>query len=135
MKALIAEDDLTSRLLLSELLAPYGTCHTVVNGKEAVQAFLMARASEKPYDLICLDIMMPEMDGQDALKNIREIEDTIGSKAGKNAKVIMVTALDDMANVFQAYKQFCDDYLVKPINKEDLIRCLSSLGLVTSDHN
>ena len=132
MKALIAEDDLTSRLLLSELLEPFGTCHAVVNGKEAIQAFIMACESGTPYDLICLDIMMPEMDGQAALKVIREIEGSAGIEIGDGAKIIMVTALSDMTNVFQAYKQFCDDYLAKPIQKDSLLNCLKSLGLLTA---
>jgi two-component system chemotaxis response regulator CheY len=135
MKSLVAEDDLTSRLLLSELLAPYGVCHTVVNGKEAVQAFLMGFASGEPYDLICLDIMMPEMDGQAALKKIREIEKSSGIEPGDGTRIIMVSALSDMTNVFQAYKQFCDDYLAKPIQKASLVSSLESFGLIKNPRN
>lgn len=135
MKSLVAEDDLTSRLLLSELLAPYGICHTVVNGKEAVQAFLMGFASGEPYDLICLDIMMPEMDGQAALKKIREIEKSSGIEPGDGTRIIMVSALSDMTNVFQAYKQFCDDYLAKPIQKASLVSSLESFGLIKNTRN
>jgi two-component system, chemotaxis family, chemotaxis protein CheY len=133
MKTLVAEDDLTSRLLLSELIAPYGVCHTVVNGKEAIEAYMMARSIGTPYDLICLDIMMPEMDGQATLKKIREIEKRDGIEIGDGTKIIMVSALSDMTNVFQAYKQFCDDYLAKPIDKVSLVNSLKSLGLITEN--
>ena len=74
MKALIVEDDFTSRLLLQGLLQPFGVCHVCINGKEAVEAFKIALDQKEPYDLVCLDIMMPEMDGQTALKEIRAIE-------------------------------------------------------------
>ena len=79
MKTLIVEDDFTSRLLLQELLKGYGPAHVAVNGKEAVEAARMAMDAGEPYDLICLDIMMPEMDGHGALKEIRAQEEARGS--------------------------------------------------------
>ena len=74
MKALIVEDDGMSRLLLEHILAPFGECHTAVNGKEALEAFREAQERNTPYSLICLDIMMPEMDGHTTLKAIRELD-------------------------------------------------------------
>ena len=68
MKTLIVEDDFTSRLLLQEILKRYGAVHIAVNGREAVDAVRAAAESDESYDLICLDIMMPEMDGYQALK-------------------------------------------------------------------
>jgi len=78
MKTLIVEDDFTSRLLLQGLLQSYGAVHFAVNGKEAVEAVRLALESDELYDLICLDIMMPEMDGQEALRQIRLMEETKG---------------------------------------------------------
>ena len=63
MKTLIVEDDFTSRLLLQELLRRFGPCHVAVNGVEAVDAVTAALTANAPYDLICLDIMMPVMGG------------------------------------------------------------------------
>ena len=94
MKFLIAEDDFTSSLLLQGLLKPYGTSDIAANGKEAVEAVRAALKARKYYDLICLDIMMPEMDGQTALKEIRDLEVASGILITDCAKVIMTTALD-----------------------------------------
>jgi two-component system chemotaxis response regulator CheY len=63
MRTLIVEDDFTSRLLLQSFLSVYGECHIAVNGREAVAAFRAAQERPQAYDLICMDIMMPEMDG------------------------------------------------------------------------
>lgn len=63
MKILIVEDDYASRRFLNKLLSDYGECDITVNGKEAVDAFMLSCLDEAPYQLICLDIMMPELDG------------------------------------------------------------------------
>ena len=75
MKSLIVEDDFTSRLLLQEYLKVYGIPHIAVNGREAVEAVRLALEARDHYNLICLDIMMPEMDGQQALREIRALEE------------------------------------------------------------
>ena len=67
MKTLIVEDDLTSRILLQELLREYGPSDAVPNGKKAVDSVEESLRRQQPYDLICIDIVMPEMDGQQAL--------------------------------------------------------------------
>lgn len=129
MKALIVEDDFTSRFLLQEILKEFGTSHVAVNGKEAVQAVELAQKSGEQYKLICMDIMMPEMDGQTAVKEIREIEERNGILSTYGAKIIMTTTLNDMKNVFTAYSNLCDGYLTKPIDKKRLIQELQKLGL------
>jgi len=130
MKSLIVEDDFTSRLLLQELLAPYGQCHIAVNGREAVFAYRMALDAGQPYDLICLDIMMPEMDGQTALKEMRAMEELRGIDSTHGAKIIMTTALGDIKNVAAAYQQLCDGYLVKPVDKAKLLGLLGDLKVL-----
>ena len=131
MKTLIVEDDFTSRLLLQASLSPYGECHVAVNGKEAVEAFQTARQEGRRYDLICMDIMMPEMDGQEALRQIRNLEDEAGVLSGEAAKIVMTTALDDIGNVMTAFKGLCDAYLMKPINTAKLLAELKSLQLIS----
>ncbi|MEE4357097.1 MAG: response regulator [Desulfococcaceae bacterium] len=131
MKILIAEDDFISRRILKELLSPYGDCDVVVDGEEAVQAFQMAIEEKKYYDLVCLDIMMPNTDGQEALKQIRETEKNRGIRGSAEVKVIMVTALDDPKTVFQAYyKGGATSYIVKPIERKKVIDEIRALGLI-----
>ena len=130
MKTLIAEDDFTSRLLLQNVLAPYGECHVAVNGREAVRGFRMARQDGSPYDLVCLDILMPEMDGLAVLKEIRAIEEAAGILSSSGAKVIMTTGLADPKNVIEAFRGLCDGYLPKPFDKGKLLAQLESLGVI-----
>jgi two-component system, chemotaxis family, chemotaxis protein CheY len=130
MKALVVEDDFTSRLLLQKILSPYGECHIAVNGKEAIEAFKVAWAEGSRYELICLDIMMPEMDGQEVLKWIRTMEKAEGVTVGSGVKIVMTTALRDKENVFAAFDEQCDGYLVKPIDKAKMIDYLWDFGLL-----
>jgi two-component system, chemotaxis family, chemotaxis protein CheY len=130
MRILIVEDDLTSRLLLRKMFQPYGTCDVAVNGKEAVEAFRMAFEQGDRFVLVCLDIMMPEMDGQEALKAIRGFEQAAGCLPSQAAKIVMTTALRDIENVTKAYRELCDGYLVKPIMREKLVALLKELDLL-----
>ena len=130
MRTLIVEDDFTSRLLLQSLLSHYGECHIAVNGKEAVDAFRASQASGQGYDLICMDIMMPEMDGQAAVKEIRALEEADGTLSTHGVKIIMTTALDDVKNVVQSFQSLCDAYLFKPIDTTKLLGKIRELHLV-----
>jgi two-component system chemotaxis response regulator CheY len=130
MKTLIVEDDFTSRLLLQEFLNPYGPSHIAVNGAEAVEAVTAALDAGEPYDLVCLDIMMPEMDGQTALKLIRGMEEASGIFSTKGAKIIMTTALDSYKNIVDAFHGLCDAYLTKPIDRAKLLDELRKLKLI-----
>ena len=130
MKTLIAEDDFTSRLLLQGFLKNYGHSHVAVNGREATEAVRLALEADEPYDLICLDIMMPEMDGQEALRWIRKLEEAKGILSTKGAKIIMTTALGDLDNLMGAFGNLCDAYLTKPIQKAKMIETLRKLGLI-----
>lgn len=130
MKTLIVEDDFSSRLLLQELLKIYGRTHIAVNGKEAVEAVRMALEAREPYSLICLDIMMPEMDGLEALRQIRNLEENKGILSQNAAKIVMTTALADPKNVIAAFGSLCDAYLTKPIHKAKLLEELRKLKLI-----
>ena len=130
MKTLIVEDELTSRVMLREILKRYGSPHVAMNGKQGVDAVRTALESGDPYDLVCLDIMMPEMDGQEALKQIRQLEQDAGLNAEKRARVIMTTAHADRDNVLAAIQSQCDYFLVKPIDKRALLDELRRLGLI-----
>lgn len=131
MKTLIVEDDFTSRLFLQEILKPYGPSHVAVNGTEAIEAVHIALITGQPYDLICMDIMMPEMDGQQALKRIRAVEEAKGILSSKGAKIIMTTALEDMKSIDAAFSGLADGYLVKPIDKAKLIDYLKQFMLIS----
>ena len=130
MKTLIVEDDFTSRLLLQKLLERYGECHIAVNGKEAMEAVRTSMEYGGTYNLICLDIMMPEMDGQQALRQIRALEEAEGTISSNGAKIVMTTARDDVKTVVAVYRELCDGYLVKPIDQTRLVGLLKELKLI-----
>jgi two-component system chemotaxis response regulator CheY len=130
MKILIVDDDFTCRNLLKEMTKSYGSIHMAVNGKEAVDAVSAAMAAGEPYDLICLDVMMPEMDGQQALAAIRALEVAQGINSSKGAKIVMATALGDAKNAIASFKNLCDAYVVKPIDKVKLLNELRKLKLI-----
>ncbi|CUH95711.1 hypothetical protein P22_1789 [Propionispora sp. 2/2-37] len=129
MRILIAEDDLASRKYLDKLLSPYGECDLTVNGIEAVEAFMMAWDMGTPYDLICLDIMMPKVDGLQALQAIRDLEKQKGVSEENKARVIMITALHDAEYVHHSFDKGCEAYAAKPVNAEKLIEVMRQLGL------
>ncbi len=130
MKTLIVEDDFTSRLVLQTYLARYGECHIAVNGWEAVEAFRSAWEGGQPYDLICMDIMMPEMDGREAVRHVRKIEEARGIPSSAGVKIIMTTAIDDVKEVMACFHELCDAYLVKPINLSELLKQVQAYELV-----
>lgn len=130
MKTLIVEDDFTSRLLLQRILMEHMEVHVAVDGDEAVAAFRTAVESGQPYDLVCLDIMMPKKDGQATLREMREIEAQNGILGLDGAKVMMVTALGDSKNIMESFVSQCESYIVKPLDKNRILKELGKLGLL-----
>ena len=130
MRILLAEDDFASRKFMDKFLSKYGECEITVDGEEAVDAFMMALEDDEPYDLICLDIMMPVMDGYQVLKAIRNIEEERGIAKEDRVKVIMTTALNEERNVKMAFELGCTVYSGKPIDQEKFEQVLKKFGLI-----
>ena len=130
MKILLAEDDYVTRKAMDSFLSKYGECDVTVDGSEAVDAFMLALEEEDPYDLVCLDIMMPVMDGYQALMAIRNLEKERNIPKEKQSKVIMTTALNDEKNVKMAFELGCTIYSGKPIDQKRFEQALKKLGLV-----
>ncbi len=130
MRTLIVEDDFSSRLLLQVYLSKFGECHIAANGREAIDAFQKAREQGWAYDLICLDIMMPEVDGLTALETIRKLELAAGIMSGAGVKIIMTTALKDSEHVIHAFNEMCDAYVTKPVDLRKLLKHIQDLKLV-----
>ena len=134
MKTLIVEDDFTNQCYLQTILSPFGASHIAVNGHKAVEAFCQAAESMQPFDLICMDIMMPLKNGLDALKEIRGREAfwKAGFKATMtdSVKVIMITANAGRANMESAFDAKCDGFLAKPVDRVKLVDLIRAFGLI-----
>ncbi len=129
MRILIAEDDSTSARFIEGLLSRFGECVLAEDGEMALAAYTAALAEGAPFQLICLDIMMPRKNGQEVLQEIRRLEQERGTPPQQAAKVIMTTALGDVRSVMSAYKGGATAYITKPIMAERLFETISSLGI------
>lgn len=130
LRVLVAEDEFTSRVALQGLLASYGEVHVAVNGKEAVDAFRSALGSANGYDLVCMDIRMPEMDGTEAVRQIRDLEEQAGIYSTFGVKIFMVTGIHDLKTVSASFRALCDAYLIKPTDGRQLKEHMQAFGLV-----
>lgn len=102
-----------------------------VNGKRAVRAVERAFKERRPYDLICLDLMMPEMGGREALLKIREVEkENAPHSLSHYAKIIIITALSDPHNRQGSLADGAAVYLTKPFSKDELVKQLKLVGLI-----
>lgn len=130
MRVLIVEDNRMNRELLVEYMKSYADCETAEDGALGVRAFETALAQGKSFDLVCMDIMMPEQNGQIALQNIRKLEKEAGIKPADSVKVIMTTAVQDQNEVMKAFFQGgAVKYILKPIEEKALFEAIQGIGL------
>lgn len=127
MKSLVAEDDATNRKLLQSFLCRFGRCDIALDGKQAVEAVSLALQGRQSYDLVCMDLRMPVMDGLEAIREIRKREEAAG--VAGFIKIIVTTAHTDQQSVTEALLGRCNSYLVKPIDIAKLRAELKNLGL------
>lgn len=128
MRVLVADDDFVNRKFLEKLLTNYGEVVAVDNGMSAVEEAVKAIEEHNVFDLICLDIMMTKLDGYKTLEAIREAEHKLEVSKDNCAKVIMISALDE---VVVDSIQVCDDYdayICKPIVLDKLDALLLEMG-------
>jgi two-component system chemotaxis response regulator CheY len=111
-------------------LKQYGTCQVATDGIEAVVEVSRALQAAEPFDLICLDLNMPNMDGQTALRTIRALEKLHGRGPGDGARIMVVSAVGEQETILSAYRDSCDAYLVKPIDEAKLREELQKLKLI-----
>ncbi len=128
MRTLLVEDDYITSQIMKEMLLRYGSCDVAENGLMAIEMFADAYNDDDPYDVIFLDIMMPEIDGQEVLYQIRDIETAKGIKGLDGVKIIMTTALGDFENIRKAFNNQCEGYLVKPVERKKMEKTLIGLG-------
>ncbi len=129
MKILIIDDELVSRSKMNSLMRCFGICKAVDNGEEAIDLFKEAWRTGRPFDLVTLDINMPDIDGFEVLLALRDFERVLEVEKVRQSIIIMVTAQSDKQNVFTCLKAGCDDYIVKPFNIKLIREKLEKFGI------
>ena len=134
MKALVIDDDKPTRQLLKAMISKIGECETAESGKKAIAAFVQAWQDWRPFDLILLDIRMPEMDGSQVLITIRALEKEKHIPHKLKAKIVMISGVSEKELVMACLRDGCDDFLVKPLETQSLFNKIRNFGLLTTDH-
>lgn len=131
LKILIVDDSMYQRTIIQAALDDYGECTQARDGKEAVDKYIKSLDQGKPFDLVVMDILMPVMDGHDALKKIVELQKERGISEEDMSKAIMLSSLDDPQNMMRAqFETGAQVYVTKPFEEEVLVETLMSLELI-----
>ncbi len=134
MKILIADDDPVIRKQLAMYLKDVGKSDFATDGSEAIVKANNGMVAGKTYDLICLDIRMPAMDGQAALEVIRKLEKKHNVPPERYSKIIMITSVDNAQSVLTAFNNACESYITKPFRKREVLEQLKQIGLIKDEH-
>ncbi|MGE4298821.1 MAG: response regulator [Desulfovibrionaceae bacterium] len=130
MRFLIVEDEVISRTILKGTHSPHGECVVAVDGNAALAAADAALIRGRPFDIITMDIRMPNLAGVESLKKIREMERRRQVAARDAAKVVMATSVADMKTVFPAHHDgSCQAHVLKPHDAHVLLEKLREVGL------
>lgn len=129
MKTLVVDDEFTNRIILQKFLSHHGQVMVCENGSAALDAFRSALDAGDPFQLICLDVMMPVMDGPEALTKIRECERERGMTREMGVKVLFTTGLEGSDSSIESVRDLSDGILTKPVRLNLLMETLVKLGL------
>lgn len=135
LRCLIMEDDELSRELLALQMEPYAECDLACDGREGLNMFVAASEAGNPYQLILLDIVMPEMDGLEAAKAIRSYEEKHGITIDRGVNIVVLSSLSTPQDVIQAYVAAQSAaHLVKPVQPDKLVKTLRKLELISAEN-
>ncbi|WP_065754639.1 ATP-binding protein [Bradyrhizobium paxllaeri] len=130
LSILVAEDNQINALLIRSLLGRLGH-HAMIttNGAEALESWLAAKSAGTPYDLVLMDIQMPQLDGIETTKRIRSLE---AGEPTSRTPILALTANTLVEDRYACFEAGMDGFLIKPLDREKLAEAL--LGLITSRH-
>jgi CheY-like chemotaxis protein len=130
LSVLVAEDNEINALLLRSLLSRLGH-HAVIttNGEAALESWLAAKSAGAPYDLVLMDIQMPQLDGIETTKRIRALE---AGQPGRPTPILALTANTLVEDRYACFEAGMDGFLIKPLDRDKLADALS--GLAASRH-
>jgi two-component system chemotaxis response regulator CheY len=129
MRILLVDDDPDMLALLEHYLAPFGEVVRCPDGACALETFRQALDTGAPFQLVCLDIRMLGMGGQQVLLALRRAEQGAGVGAAQRARIVMTTGIAERAHVLRALAAGCDGYLLKPFSRDDLLTRIAAMGI------
>jgi len=131
-KILIVDDSISVRESFLDILSPLATCEVATNGQEAINLIKLTQGIGKDFDIVIMDIIMPEKDGLTAVKEIRDYESLMGWTGDEALTILITTTLKDASRVVVAQESCgADDYIAKPFTRETLLKALRRYGLST----
>lgn len=130
INSLVVEDNSIFQKIMHNILKNYGACTVATNGLEGLELYKKSIADNSHYDLICLDIEMPKMDGVSLLDKIRTLEKENNSE--KKSIIVMVTAYGEQDIVRKCCRLGCSSFLIKPVDRHNLEKVLKKHKLLES---
>jgi two-component system, chemotaxis family, chemotaxis protein CheY len=133
LKSLVVDDEIICRKIFEKVLIRYGQCDTVKNGKDAIEAYKTSLDNGCPYQLMVLDIVMPDLHGGQVLKLIRELEKERGISEIDKLRVIITSATDTWFNrefVTKNLNCIYETYFIKSPDMEEFIEKIYDLGFI-----
>jgi len=116
LRIMIVDDNTTNRKILLKMVESFGCVPAAVDsGSKALEALRKAKASGNPYGLVLLDMRMPEMDGEDTARAIKEDPEI------RDVSIIVLTSVGDRSDAERLKSIGCDGYLLKPVKQSKLL--------------
>ena len=128
MKFLVVDDEATARVMVTVLLEDFGTVHEAADGEEALDKVGEAFSAGEPYDLICVDLSMPGLDGLELIEHLREVE--LSHEKPYHSRLIVVSASRYPQDIMDAFKKQADGYLTKPVNVNKMGKLLQEFSIL-----
>lgn len=130
MRILVVDDEMVSRKKMAKILSSVGNIKEAETGSQALTLFKDALDRGEPFELISLDVGLPDMNGTDILVELRDAEAQASLPGYRPVKVLMVTAHSDRDTVITSIQAGCDEYVVKPFTPDLVSRKLIKMGLL-----
>jgi PAS domain S-box-containing protein len=126
LSILVAEDNEVNALLIRSLLTKLGH-HAVIasDGEQALESWRAARSAGAPYDLVLMDIQMPQLDGIETTRRIRGLE---AGQPGRQTPILALTANTLVEDRYACFEAGMDGFLIKPLDREKLADALAGLA-------
>lgn len=132
MHILVVDDEVASRSKMKTLMKTFGEVQSAENGMDAINLFEKAIESGRPFQLVTLDIEMPDLQGTEVLQLIRQIEKDNHIAPHQRAKIMMVTCRLEKQKVVDCIQTGCDAYIAKPFNIKAVQEKINKFGLTRS---